>query len=122
MPILTVELTGPPLPPAQRAGLARRIADAAGHALESEPNGTWVRLRELGPDDYAENGDAFEGTPSAIVTVLHADLEPVAALELEAAALAAAVAEATSRDRTHVHVIYEPPGRGRVAFGGELLT
>lgn len=122
MPILSVELIGPPLPSAERPGLARRIADAAGHALGSEPNGTWVRLRDLGPDDYAENGEAFEGTPSAIVTVLHADVEPTSTLELEAAALAAAVAEATGRDRRHVHVIYEPPGRGRVAFGGELLT
>jgi len=122
MPILTVELIGPPLPAAERPSLARRIADAAGVALGSEPNGTWVRLRELAAEDYAENGNAFDGTQSAIVTVLHADLEPTGALEREAAALAAAVAEATGRDRRNVHVIYEPRGRGRVAFGGELLT
>ena len=120
MPILTVELIGPPTE-AQPAGLARRIADAAGAVFDSEPNGTWVRLRTLGPNAYAENGDTFQGTPTAIVTVLHADLDEPSVLEQEAAALAAAVAEATGRDRTHVHVIYEPPGRGRVAFGGELL-
>lgn len=46
---------------------------------------------------------------------------PSTILASEAAALASAIAQVTGRAVEHVHLIYEPPGRGRVAFGGELL-
>ncbi|MBT5775029.1 MAG: hypothetical protein HOH95_11705 [Dehalococcoidia bacterium] len=119
MPILDIDLVGDGAPPPE--GLARQIADAAGNVLGSEPNGTWVRLRSLSPAEYAENGDAYAGAHPVLVTIIKADLGTPDELAIEAAALASAIAEVTGRDVEHVHVIYEPPGRGRVAFGGELL-
>jgi len=120
MPILTVELIGgPDRPP---PGLARAIASAAAPILGSEPDGTWVRLRALGPQEYAENGDAYRGIRAAIVTILQADPPTSAARAAEAELLCAAIAEATDRDPAHVHLIYDPPARGRIAFGGRLLT
>jgi phenylpyruvate tautomerase PptA (4-oxalocrotonate tautomerase family) len=119
LPILTVELIGSPDRPPR--GLARAIADATAPILGSEPNGTWVRLRALRPDEYAENGDAYLGARAAIVTVLAADPPSTAARAAEAELLCAAIAEATDRDPAHVHLIYDPPARGRVAFGGRLL-
>ena len=51
MPILEVDLTGGVAAPA-RAGLARRIADAAGVIFGSAPGETWVRVREVPHADY----------------------------------------------------------------------
>ncbi len=122
MPILEVELTGGVAAPA-RAGLARRIADAAGALFESAPGGTWVRVRDVPPADYAENAtDAVAaGTQPVFVRVLRRALPDSPALAREIESLAEAVAKETGRPRDQVHVIYEPPGAGRVAFGGRLI-
>jgi len=113
MPILDVELVGEP--PAD-GDLARRLADAAGVVLKTPPGKTWVRLRFL--SDYAENGG---GPPAGIrpvfVSVLTAD-----ASKDSAEALATAIAEACGRSAENVHILYEPPARGRIAFGGKLAT
>lgn len=119
MPILNIDLVGDGAPPPE--GLARQLADAAGHVLGSEPNATWVRLRSLSPAEYAENGDAYPDAHPVLVTIIKGDLAPPDELAIEAAALATAIADVTGRATEHVHIIYEPPGRGRVAFGGELL-
>jgi hypothetical protein len=42
-------------------------------------------------------------------------------MKREVAALAAAVGAACHRPTEEVHLFYEPPGRGRVAFGGKLV-
>ena len=42
------------------------------------------------------------------------------ALGREARALTEAVAGACGRSAEHVHLLYEPPAAGRIAFGGEL--
>ena len=119
MPILNIDLVGDGAPPPD--GLARRLADAAGRVFNSEPNGTWVRLRSLSPAEYAENGDAYLDADPILVSVIKGDLGTPDELSSEASALASAIAEVTGRPTEHVHVIYEPPGRARVAFGGELL-
>ena len=119
MPILNIDFVGDGAPPPE--GLARQLADAAGRVLGSAPNGTWVRLRSLSPAEYAENGDAYLDAHPVLVSIIKSDLAPPDALAAEAAALASAIAELTARAPEHVHIIYEPPGRGRVAFGGVLL-
>ena len=119
MPILDIDLVGDGAPPPE--GLARELADAAGQVFGSEPNGTWVRLRSLSPSEYAENGDAYLDAHPVLVTVIKGDVGTPDELASEAAALASAIGAVTGRATEHVHIIYEPPGRGRVAFGGELL-
>ena len=121
MPILDVQLIGP-VPDEIRLGLARRIADAAAEALHSRPQGTWARLRLIPAEDYAENaGGPPPGARPVIVTVLEADPPRGPALADEAARLTRAIAAACGRPSENVHLIYEPPARGRIAFGGGLL-
>jgi phenylpyruvate tautomerase PptA (4-oxalocrotonate tautomerase family) len=120
MPILQVEIVGKA--PAGKGGLARRIADAAAVVLNVPPGRVWVRLRSLPRSQYAECGGAV---PAAIkpvfVDLLKAAAAPEKARLKEAAALARAIAKVCARPVENVHIFYEPPARGRAAFGGELL-
>jgi len=119
MPILDVEIVDE-VPPALREGLAARIADAAGEALASRRQGTWVRLRAVGAADYADSGGAAAGATPVFVRVLQYDLPEGDALAGEIARLTQAIAQACGRSPEHIHVMYEPPARGRIAFGGVL--
>ncbi len=122
MPILDVQLVlpeGAPLP----AGLAAAIADAAGALLNAPAGRVWVRLSVLPAGHYAENGVAPADLPRPVfVTVMHADLPGAEGLAAQAWALADAVASVVGCDAGGVHIEFAPPGRGRVAFGGRLLT
>jgi len=120
MPILDVHLIGP-VPDGVRHGLAERIAEAAGRVLQSRPQATWVKLHFLTADAYAENaGGPPEGAQPVIVSVLLADRAEGEALAAQAQLLTKAIADACARPDENVHLIYEPPARGRVAFGGRL--
>lgn len=122
MPILDVEIVtaaesahAPGLP----AGLAARLADVAGVVFGTPAGRTWVRLRRLDGADYAENGGGPEpGVLPVFVTVLQLDPPDAGDLATQVGALARAIADATDRPVEHVHVLYEPPARGRIAFGG----
>ena len=122
MPLLEVELIGG-APAPRRAGLARRIADAAGVIFESAPGETWVRMRDIARRDYAENATdtGAAGIRPVFVRILRRSLPDPGALAHEIEALTEAVAKETGRPREQVHVIHEPPGAGRVAFGGRLV-
>jgi phenylpyruvate tautomerase PptA (4-oxalocrotonate tautomerase family) len=122
MPILHVEVVGPLADDVAR-GLAQRIADAAGRALDSRPQGTWVKLHLLDEQAYAENaGGPPRGAQPVIVSVLQADLPPQSTLAQQASRLTEAIAGACRRPAENVHVIFEPPAAGRIAFGGKLRT
>ena len=122
MPIVDVQLVGDapghPEPP-----LAASIAEALAAVLGSPPGRLWVRLAVLPAAAYAENGTVRAAGPGPVfVRVLHADLPAPEALAREARAMAEAVALCVACPAERVHVEYAPPGRGRVAFGGQLLT
>ncbi len=121
MPVLDVEIVGP-LDGAIEDGLAARLADAAATVLDPDrPQGTWVRLRRLALDGYAENaGGPTDGTLPVFVSVLEAAPPRGDALDREVRALTEAIAAACGRPTEHVHLLYEPPAAGRIAFGGEL--
>ena len=122
MPILDVEIVGD-LPEATRHGLARKLADAAGTVLHSRPQGTWVKVRFLPDDSYAENAGGPEaGVAPVFVRVLERELAAGDALAAEIDELTRAVAAVCGRDAGNVHLIYEPPGAGRVAFGGRRVV
>lgn len=121
MPLVEIELIGgasaEPAP-----NLARAFADALGAIFRSAPAQTWVRVRALPATSYAENGvDAPPGAQAVFVAITKRTLPDSAALEREAAEVAAAVGRICARPPERVHVIYEPPAAGRVAFGGRLV-
>ena len=126
MPMLEIEVVGA-MPRRVRDGLARRLADAAGDALGSRPSSTWVRLRILEAEDYAENGsdragsDAPHGELPVFVSVLARSLPEGDLLAEQVEALTQAIANVCERPAARVHVRYEPEGRGRQAFGGRLV-
>jgi phenylpyruvate tautomerase PptA (4-oxalocrotonate tautomerase family) len=120
MPIIDVEIVtqrGEHLPPA----LAAALADALGEAYGAGPGRVWVRLRDLPAERYAENGG---GEPVFPVFVTLREGAPPApeALAAHVARIAACVARAAGRPVENVHVIVEPAMKGRVAFGGKLVT
>lgn len=117
MPIVDIEIVGN-LPAAEVATLAPVLADTIGATLAAPPGRTWVRMRLLAPDAYAENGGAPGGDLPVFVTITRRELP--AELAAEATAVCAVVAAATGRARDRVHVEYAPPAAGRIAFGGVL--
>lgn len=106
-----------------RAGLAAEIADRGGEVFGSPPGNTWIKLRPIPCDHYAENGvGPPDGVYPVFVLVLKARLPAPDPLRAEVSRLAAAIAEATGRPVENVHIAYLPAGAGRVAFGGELVS
>lgn len=121
MPIVDVEVVGSDAAQPRR-GAASALADAVGEVLGTPPGRTWVRLRTLGSEGYAENGG---GPPAGVrpvfVTVLKATLPEPEAMAAECAQLAAAVGRVCARPTENVHVLYLPAAAGRIAFGGKLV-
>jgi len=121
MPVLEVTVIGD-APARSRQGWAGRIAEAAGAVFQSGPGNTWVVLHEHPLADYAENAAGpGERYAPVFVRVLKKNLPAPPELGVEVEALTRAVAEVCGRDPAQVHVIYEPPAAGRVAFGGRLV-
>jgi phenylpyruvate tautomerase PptA (4-oxalocrotonate tautomerase family) len=126
MPIVTLEtLSDDPdsetdaLPtPAQ----LQSLADSLGVLFGSHPSGTWVRARQQQRAYYAENMiEVSDNLRPVIVEILKSDPGTEKERAIEAAAVSALVAQTLRRDTRHVHVIYQPEARGRVAFGGQLV-
>jgi len=118
MPIVDVEIiTSESLD----GGLAARIADMAAQVFGGPSASTWVRLRSLPREHYAENGTATpEGWRSVFVTVRKAQRPTGSALEAEMRALTEGVARVCGRPVENVHILYEPDAQGRISFGGRL--
>lgn len=122
MPIVDIHLVcAPPVdvPP----GLARAAADAIGAEFRSDAGRVWVRVAALPAAHYAENGaDVAAGELPVFVTVLHALPPEGPARAAEALAISRVVAACAGRSPERVHVEYAPAGRGRIAFGGRMVT
>ena len=121
MPILSVDLVlrpGEVIP----ASAARDLADVAGEMYGSEPGDTWVTIRELPADQYAENNSPGGVYFPAFIHVLRMRLPDKLVLAAEAARLAELAGLALGRQTENVHIIFEPAGGGRVAFGGRLTA
>ncbi len=120
MPIVDVQLVTPDGHPPAVSSAA--LADALADVFNAKPGSVWVRLSVLPSNLYAENGVAQGQIPNPVfVRVMHVDLPAVEVLESQARAIALAVGECLARPSELVHVEFAPPGRGRVAFGGNLL-
>lgn len=123
MPIVDVEVvTGAAEADVIGKETLQLLADELGSLFGSDPGGTWVRLRSIDQNAYAENGAAVG--PDALptfVNVLRAELPERGALRREVTKVAEVVARTLDRPRESVHVIYAPDARGRIGFGGVLL-
>ena len=121
MPILEVEVVqrdGEVLDP--RA--AARIAEAAASVFGTPPGSTWVRMRTLLRTGYAEDaGGPPDGVFPVFVSVGKARCGSLGERASEAERLTRAIAPILKRPPENVHILYEPDGAGRVAFGGRLV-
>lgn len=121
MPIVDIQLVG--TGSNRLNGLALRVAEALAQVFAAPPGRVWVRLTVLPKTQYAENGlDAVETDLPVFVRVLHADLPSMEVLAAQAQAVSQSVAACLHCSSERVHVEYAPAGRGRVAFGGQLLS
>lgn len=120
MPIIEIEIV---LKPNEilRDKMASEFADRLGEIFGSPKGGTWVKLYSLPESQYAENGGKEEGAYPVFVSVLKSKLPTHEDMQFEVERIASAVAQICERPPTLVHVIYEPEGSGRVAFGGKLI-
>lgn len=120
MPIVTVQIVCA-AGEALATSTAQELADRIGTALQAAPGHVWVRLECLGRESYAENHAALgDAELPVFVTVLLHEQPRGDALRAQALAVATAVANGTGRPPGRVHVLFDPPGAGRVAFGGVL--
>jgi phenylpyruvate tautomerase PptA (4-oxalocrotonate tautomerase family) len=120
MPIVDVELVHS----AQASALpnAGALAAAIGRALGTPPGRTWVRLRTLDANFYAENESSVSPSDLPVfVTVLHAHPPAGPALAAEVQVLTQTIASCVGCPTKRVHVQYAPAGAGRQAFGGSLV-
>ena len=122
MPIVDIEVVaGASDPKAIGREISQLLADELGTVFDSGPGDTWVRLRSLDPDQYAENRTAIDSDARpTFVHILRGDLPDPATLRREILAVAKVVARTLDRPREHVHVLYAPEASGRVGFGGVL--
>jgi phenylpyruvate tautomerase PptA (4-oxalocrotonate tautomerase family) len=102
--------------------LAAKLADRIGEVLGLPTGSIWVKLSIISSSNYAENG--AEVAPDAypiFVTILKRQLPHPEIIHGEVTRLTNAIAEVCHRQPENVHIIYEPDGKGRVAFGGKIV-
>ena len=118
MPIVDVEIVDD----VPVDGLADALADGLGELFDSPPATTWVKVRTLDRSRYSENGGPVSAaTKPTFVNILKRTLPGEEGLRDEAARVAEIVSRITNRPRGSVHVVYDAPALGRVAFGGTLV-
>lgn len=130
MPIFHIDLLddGAPSDPA----LAKHLADGLGRLLGAQAGHVWVRITRCAPSDYAENGEGAVPRWAFVRVILRTlppeipppgtkTIPPSEALAGRAHAIASLVAQHTGRALEDVHVYFDPPATGRIAFGGVLV-
>lgn len=122
MPIADIELVCESERAVPETGLAQQLANELGRVFASLPGSTWVRVRTLAGERYAENDVEVAGAELPVfVTLLLAQPPAGTALKEQVVAVTAAVARVVGRSEHRVHVQYAPAASGRQAFGGRLV-
>lgn len=117
MPILEVEIVARPNEQFSPQ-LASKLANLSGQIFGSPPGNTWVKVQFIAPEHYAENDSEDEVYP-VFVSILKAQWPPEEERKAEVTQLTVAIAQLCNRPSQNVHILYLPPGAGRVAFGGK---
>jgi phenylpyruvate tautomerase PptA (4-oxalocrotonate tautomerase family) len=121
MPILDIEVVLEP-GEALRPELAGELADRAGEVFDASPGTTWVKVRAIPAEFYAENQTIRPNDVYPVfVSILKAKLPPLDEHQREVTRLTEAVARICRRPLENVHILYLPEGAGRVAFGGRIV-
>ena len=118
MPIVNVEIVLRPQEKVKDA-LAGELANALGKIFGTAPQETWVIVKTVEPHRYAEN-DATQSYYPVFARVMKGALPEMDILANEADRLSQAIGALCDRPQARVHIIYEPPALGRIAFGGKL--
>jgi phenylpyruvate tautomerase PptA (4-oxalocrotonate tautomerase family) len=120
MPIVEIEIVGGI--PESEGGEAQTLADAIGRVLGSAPANTWVRIRTLTRECYAEN-ETILAPPDlpVFVTVLKRQMPERTELAREITALTQVIGNIVGRRTDRVHIEYAATAAGRMAFGGTLI-
>lgn len=123
MPIVDIQVVAATVPDPEVIGKEKLqiLTDALGSLFGGGPGSTWVRLRSIDQDSYAESHMAQGTWPApTFVSVLRMELPEPDALRREMKEVAEIVAQTLGRPLENVHVLYEPGARGRIGFGGVL--
>ena len=121
MPLVDIEITlkqHETLP----KNLASALAVELGAIFNSPDGATWVKLYKLPVSHYAENSRSQEDTYPVFVKIIKSELPEKIKLEQEVGQITNAIANICNRPAENIHIIYEPEGRGRVSFGGKIVT
>jgi len=121
MPILDIEIVASNSTESLPADLTQSLADEAAQVFGVPGGAVWVKMRVIPSAQYAENGVMPEGVYPVFVTVLKSRVPEGSALERKIVQLTQVFAKILARPDTNVHIIYQPDGAGRVAFGGKLV-
>lgn len=120
MPIVDVEIVRRP-GETIRKDLVHDLANELGDIFRSPQGGTWVKVRGLPAEHYAENGEMLQGVYPVFLTIIKSEVPSSDALQKEVEKITGAVAQICGRSSENVHVIYQTQGKGRLAFGGKIL-
>lgn len=121
MPIIDIEIVLKPDETIPKK-MVPELADQLGEIFGSSKNGTWIKVHGISSIHYAENGGKEEGVYPIFVSVLKSRLPNPEEMQKEVVAITSAVAQVCKRPSSLVHVIYLPEGKGRVAFGGKIVS
>jgi hypothetical protein len=121
MPIMDVEIV---LRPDETIPdkMVSELADRLGEVFGSAKNGTWIKAYGIPSVHYAENDGKAEEVYPIFVSVLKARLPEREEMQTEVDAITAVVSQVCNRPVSVVHVMYQPEGKGRVAFGGRIVS
>lgn len=122
MPLVDIEIT---LKQREKLpiDLASILADELGGIFNSPPSTTWVKLYGLSENHYAENHRSLEGGAHPVfVRIVKSEMPEKYIMEQEVKEITRVLAKICKRPAENIHIIYEPEGRGRVSFGGRLVT
>jgi phenylpyruvate tautomerase PptA (4-oxalocrotonate tautomerase family) len=120
MPIVDIDIVLGPNE-ANRKEMVSELANELGEIFHSSPGETWIKVQTLSANQYAENGGTQDGVYPVFVTIIKSKLSSIEEMQNEVAKITGAVAQICGRPSENIHVIYQPEGRGRVAFGGKLV-
>lgn len=120
MPILEIEIVG--IEEIEENSVAQPLADAAAEVLNTGAGRTWVKVRYLNANLYAESGGTSPDIKPVFVSVLIGRSLGGEEKAQVALALASAIGKVLNRPSQNVHILFEPDGVGRIAFGGQLKT
>ena len=121
MPIVDIEIVLKP-DEAIADEVVSELADRLGEIFGSPKTGTWVKVHQIAAHYYAENEGKEPEVYPIFVSVLKSRLPGPEEMQKEVDAITATVAQLCNRPSRFVHVIYQPEGKGRVAFGGKVVT